>query len=82
MPIGNGPDIPQFNKDEEEQIKLQDKVEKWWNSLDESYKIELMEDFYPEKPSIWVEVDEMWNGLPWQDKLDIYQEAEGFEMRV
>ena len=81
MPIGNGPDVPSYNKDEEERIKHQDEVEKWWNSLDESYQIELMEDFYPDKPII-LDADEMWSGLEWQDKLDIYQEAEGFEVRV
>ena len=80
--IGNGPDIPSYNKDEEEQIKLQDKVEKWWRDLDESYKIELMEGFYPDQAPLLMEADEMWNGLEWQDKLDIYNEAEGFEVRV
>lgn len=69
------------NEERDERVKLQGKVEKWWHSLDERYKIELMEDFYPDKSNI-IEADEMWSGLEWQDKLDIYQEAEGFGVRV
>lgn len=82
MPVGNGPDIEQFDREEEDQIALQMKVDKWWYSLDESYKIELMENFNPDKVPIIIGVDEIWEDLKWQDRLDIYQEAEGFEVRV
>ena len=71
----------EVNKDEEEQIALQIKVDKWWHSLDEDYQIELMENFYPDKAQL-MDLDAMWGGLKWQDKLDIYQEAEGFGVRV
>ena len=81
MPIGNGPDIEQFNREEEKRVALQIKVSEWWHDLDHDYKIELMENFYPDKSQL-MDLDEMWNGLDWQDKLDIYNEAEGFEVRV
>jgi len=76
MPIGNGPDIEQFNRKEEEQIRLQDKVEKWWYSLDDNYKYELLESYYPDGLNL-MEMDEAWNGLNWDDKWDIYAEVNG-----
>ena len=73
MPIGNGPDCYNGNVPEEDrQIKLQEKVEAWWNSLDYDYKIELMENNYPDEANM-IEVDEMWNGLDWNEKWDIYR---------
>ena len=73
MPIGNGPDYYNGNVPEEErQIKLQEKVEAWWGSLDYDYKIELMENNYPDEANM-IEVDEMWNGLDWNEKWDIYR---------
>lgn len=68
------------NNERNEQVKLQEKVEKWWNSLDYAYKVELMEDFYPDRSHI-DDADVLWNGLDWRDKLDIYQEVEGFKVR-
>ena len=47
MPIGNGPDIEQFNRKEEDELKFLDEVQAWWDNLDSSYQLELMEDYYP-----------------------------------
>jgi len=45
MPIGNGPDYYNGNVPEEDkQIKLYDKIERWWNSLSQSEKIDLWEE--------------------------------------
>ena len=71
MPIGDGPDIPQYNEEEERQIKLQEKVDKWWFDLEENYKYELIESYYPDDAYL-MSVDEMWNGLDWNDKWGIY----------
>lgn len=72
MPIGNGPDYYDgVDKVKEEQIRLQEKVEKWWNSLDDNYKFELLEPYYPGKLHL-MGMDEAWNGLDWNDKWDIY----------
>lgn len=72
MSIGNGPDIPSYNEEEERQIKLQEKVDKWWFDLEENYKYELIESYYPDDAYL-MSVDEMWNGLGWNDKWDIYR---------
>ena len=72
MPIGDGPDIPSYNKDEEEQLRLKEKVDKWWFDLEENYKYELIEIYYTDDAYL-LNVDVMWNGLNWEDKLDIYR---------
>ena len=72
MSIGNGPDIPSYNEEEERQIKLQEKVDKWWFDLEENYKYELIESYYPDDAYL-MNIDEMWNGLDWNDKWDIYR---------
>ena len=71
MPIGNGPDIEQFNRKEEEQIKLQDRVEKWWLNQEENFKYELIES-YCRYETHNMDVDDIWNGLDWKDKWEIY----------
>ena len=78
MPIGNGPDIEQFNREEDRQIRLQDKVDKWWHSLDSNYQFELVEPYYPDRAHL-MDVDEMWNGLDWSKKISLWEEElEGF----
>ena len=71
MPIGNGPDIEQFDRKAEEQQRLYEKVDKWWYDLDDNYKFELIEPYYPDKAHL-MSTDVMWKGLNWNDKLDIY----------
>ena len=72
MPIGNGPDCYNGNVPEEDkQIKLQKKVDDWWHSLSEGYKQELLENYCPDS-SNFTSVDEIWDGLDWDDKWNIY----------
>jgi len=79
MPIGNGPDCYNgINKEEDEQIKLQDKVEKWWISLNDNYKYEMVEFYYPDDDHLRdSNVDDLWNGLDWNDKREIYRDERG-----
>lgn len=72
MPVGNGPDIPSYNEEEEKQLRLKEKVDKWWYDLEENYRYELMESYYPDDAYL-MNVDEMWRGLDWNDKWDIYR---------
>ncbi len=73
MPIGNGPDYYDgVNKIEEEQLRLREKVDKWWNDLEDSYKYELVESYYPDKAHL-MSADTIWEGLDWNDKWDIYR---------
>ena len=70
MRIGkDGYDIPTFNPDEEKQIKLQDEVQDDWDNCDN--KEEIMEDYYPDRIGLDDE-DEMYEGLSWEQKLEIY----------
>jgi len=72
MRIGkDGYDVPGYNPDEEKQIKLQDEVEKDWDNCDN--KEEILEDYYPDRIGLDDE-EEMYNGLSWEQKLEIYVE--------
>ena len=68
----DGYDVPTYNKEEEEQLQLQEKVDKWWYNLDDNYKFELIESYYPDKAHL-MGLEEMWKGLDWNDKWDIYR---------
>ncbi len=70
MRIGkDGYDVPTFNPEEEKQIKLQDEVENDW--LDCDNKEEIMKSYYPDRIGL-DDVNEMYNGLSWEQKLEIY----------
>ena len=70
MRIGkDGYDIPRYNPEEEKQIKLQDEVQEDWDNCDT--KEEILEDYYPDRTGLDDE-DEMYNGLSWEQKLEIY----------
>jgi len=74
MPIGNGPDYYDgINKDEDTKIRLYDEIENWWNSQDESYQQELMEDYYSGTAN-FMDVDTMWNGLTQEWKIEIWNQ--------
>jgi len=59
------------NREEEKKVKLAKKIDDWWNSLDSNYKFELIEDYYPDKAHL-MELDEMWEGLSFQDRLEMF----------
>ena len=74
MPIGDGPDY--YNgivPEEDRQIALQEKVDKWFRGLDESYQREILDGYYPDKAHL-MNIEEMWNGLDWNAKWEIYRD--------
>ena len=72
MGIGTGPDFYNGNNPEEDRlVKLGDKVQEWWDDLNDNTKYELVANYYPDKAHL-MGLDEMWNGLNWNDKADIY----------
>jgi len=82
MPIGNGPDYYDgINRLEDEQIKIQNVVDKWWHSLDDNYKFELLEPYYPDKLHL-MGMDEAWNGLDFKDKWEIYKDEKEGEVVI
>ena len=66
------------NRAEDLQVKLSDKIDEWWNYLDESEQYELLEPYYPDKAQL-MGTTEMWEGLSWEDKVDIYLEETDHE---
>ena len=59
------------NREEDRLVKVGDKVYDWWEDLDYSVQVELMEIEYPDDSHL-MSVDDMWEGLDWNAKLDIY----------
>lgn len=59
--------------EKEKQLRLQEKVDKWFFDLDDDYQLEILEPYYPDKSHL-MGVNEMWRGLDWNDKWDIYRE--------
>ena len=73
-PIGkDGYDIPTYNKKEEEQIKIQDKINNWFWSLEAIFQRELVEDYYPDKSHL-LPITEMWEGLDPTERVIIWEE--------
>jgi len=74
MPIGDGPDYYiGINEDEERIMALADKIDNWWDSLDDNLKFELLEPYYSDKLNL-MGVDEAWDTLDWDDKVNIWDE--------
>ena len=78
MPIGNGPDYYDgVNREREKEVKLGDKIQDWWDNLDESEKLDVIESLYPDEVGL-IDSDELWMRTDWGDKLDIWRDANGF----
>ncbi len=70
MRIGkDGYDVPEFNQEEEDQVKLQDEVENDWLECDN--KEEVMESYYPDRAGL-DDPEDLYEGLDWEQKLEIY----------
>ena len=77
-PIGNGPDYYiGVNENEERIMALADKMDEWWNSLDDSHKFELLEPYYPDELHL-MGMDEAWERLSWEDQLEAYKDNNGY----
>ena len=73
MPIGNSPEPPEYNKKEDRSVKLGDKVQEWWDNLDDNTKYRQLLPYYY---SAWLlkkrNFNEMWGNLSWNAKVDMY----------
>jgi len=80
--IGNGPDYyTGINREEDRQVNLGDEVQDWWDSLTDNRKYELLEPYYPDKLHL-MGMNEVWEGLSWEDQLEIYKEENGYGEEV
>ena len=78
MPIGDGPDYYNgINREEDKRVKLADKVNEWWEDLDESEKLDVIEGIYPNEVGL-IDSDELWERTDWKIRLDSYKEANGY----
>jgi len=76
MPVLDGYDYYNGNNPEEDKlVKLGDEVQGWWDSLDDNYKYEILEGYYPDKLHL-MGMNEAWEDLSWDDRLDIYRGGE------
>ncbi|GAF69837.1 unnamed protein product [marine sediment metagenome] len=55
--------------------KLRTKVNEWFYSLDDNRKFELLEPYYPDRAHL-MGLAEMFKGLDWEVRLEIYREAD------
>ena len=54
---------------------LKGRMQTWWKSLDHDHKVELTDKVYPNKV-IFIEVDDMWNVMNWEEKYEVYRAEE------
>ncbi len=59
MPIGNSPDLPEYDRKEEDLVKLGDKVQDWWDNLDWNAKLEI---YINENEKDYMSEDELYDG--------------------
>ena len=65
-------DVPTYNKEEEEEQKLADKVYDWWESLTEQEQFDIMIDHYPDEIDKETDIDKMFGDMQWCYQLDVY----------
>ena len=56
-------------------IKLYKTIEDWWKCLDYDFKVELIAKTYPDEAYL-IEVEEVWNGLNFEEKYEIYSKSD------
>ena len=64
-----------INKEEDKQVKLQDTVYDWWESLTEQEQWDIIEDHIGiENMNKETNPDEEYGNLSWDEQFDIYKE--------
>ena len=72
MTIGNGPEPPEYNKEDEMEQKLADKVYDWWDDMTEREQSDIMYDHYPDEIDKETDIDKMFGDMEWCYQLDVY----------
>jgi len=57
-------------------LNLHDKIQEWWDSMDDNYKYEIMEGYYPDRSHL-LDLTGMWERIGWENQLEIYNSSEG-----
>ena len=65
-------DVPTYNREEEEEQKLVDKVYDWWESLTEQEQFDIMYDHFPDEIEMETDVDKFFGDMVWENQLDVY----------
>ena len=75
MPIGNSPDLPEYDKEREIEQRLMDTVYVWWGSLSEQEQWDIIEDNIGiENINEETNPDEEYGNLSWDEQFAIYKE--------
>jgi len=75
MSIGDGPDIPSYDKEREKEVNLGDEVNTWWYNLEYDKRAEIIRGWLGDKG--FDDPDEEWEELPWSEQLEIFNEEKG-----
>jgi len=62
-----------INKVEDEQIKLQDTVYDWWESLTEQKQYDIISNWCPEDITEESDADDMFGNMLWNEQFRIYK---------
>ena len=65
-------DVPTYNREEEEEQKLTDKVYDWFESLSEQEQFDIMYDHFPDEIDKETDVDKFFGDMVWENQLDVY----------
>ena len=76
-PIGNGPDIEQFDREAEKEQKLMGEVYDWWDGLTDEEQLKVLLDWYPMEITKDTDVDKFFGDLGSERQLEIWREENG-----
>jgi len=73
MPIGNSPDLPEYDKEREQEQKVLNTVYDWWDSLDSQEQWDIIADYQPENINEDTNPDEEFGNMYTSEQIEIWQ---------
>lgn len=74
MPIGNGPEPPEYDKEKEMEMREMNKVYDWWETLSEQEQWDIIADYMPENINEETDPNEEYGDMLWDEQFDIYRD--------
>ena len=62
------------NREEDERVKLMDKVYDWWESLSEEEQYDIISNWCPEDITKESDADDMFGNMLWSEQFRIYKD--------
>jgi len=76
MPIGDGPDIEQFDREREKEQREMDEIQDWWDELMEKEQFDILLEWYPNEIKKSTDIDKFFGDLPNERQLHIWEEED------